>query len=76
MAETKCGSSWPAFWGGVFLAALLGKFAWLIWRDYWQPHERVRHEAVREGVARWVGAEDGSAKFEWIKPAAPEVAPR
>jgi cytochrome b subunit of formate dehydrogenase len=28
----------------------------------------IRREAVRTGVARYVAAEDGGSKFEWIVP--------
>jgi len=35
---------------------------------HWLGYGDNRREAVKAGVARYVAAEDGSSKFEWIVP--------
>jgi hypothetical protein len=68
----SCASHFPSFVGGCAAVAFVVLIALIIW----EPHRAVYREAVREGAARWTNDADGRAKFEWIKPAAPEVAPR
>lgn len=34
----------------------------------WSGRQDIRKEAVKTGVARYVAAEDGDSKFEWIVP--------
>jgi len=51
----------------AFIGLLVG-FAAGSLLGMWSGGVNVRKEAVKAGVARWVAAEDGDSKFEWIVP--------
>jgi len=44
---------------GIFAGFLIGR---------WCGESETSKDAVKAGVARYVAAEDGSSKFEWIVP--------
>jgi len=52
-------TAFVCFTVGIFVGFLLGR---------WCGESETSKDAVKAGVARYVAAEDGSSKFEWIVP--------
>lgn len=57
------------FYVGLFVGAALFSAVEFLPGDC-HTSRKVRREAVKAGVARYVPDEDGSPKFEWITPEA------